>query len=811
MNIAVKRILLNISVGLGFSAALLAQPTYNISTVMGTYSLTDTSAAAPVNNPMAVAVDGSGNVYFTDTLGNRVRKIDATGAVTTVAGDGTFGVNGVGGGGPAVKAKLWQPSGLALDTAGNLYIADSFDHVIEKVDSSGVLTVFAGTSNSGSFAGDGKLATLARLRNPQRLATDSTGVVYIADKENNRIRKVTPDGMIHTIAGLGGNSTTTAHAFSGDGGPAVEAGLGQPQAVAVDSAGNVYIADTANNRVRMINVADIFGNPLKSSTGTVLNDSSRIITTVAGGGTAPQLGSSTTSTPTLATLSAPAGLAVDSQGNVYISDTGNNRIMYLNFNRNAGCTSVNNGCAQTNPVLTTVLTGLSTPEGIALSGTVLYIAEAGANRIRSYDVSSGNSVILTSPQINPFVAPKGLSVDATGNIWVADTFNNRISEIAPTTGAITRIAGTGSAGFPTAGGDDNPTQPLQAVNSKISAPWGGAFDAIGNFYFADRGNNRVRMITPLGVITTIAGGNNSAIPPTGFAKPPTVSTAAGYFGDGLPAAQSQLRNPSGVAVDNVGLNGNCAAAPCIYIADTGNNVVRQINALGIISTFAGTQPSCATGSPNFSQTTTTTTTINTTAGTGGSTTTTVSTTTTCAATAGGLGDGLAANESQLSGPLGVAVDSKGNVYIADTNNHEIRIVTTDGNINAYSGYAFGEGGHAGDGGLAINSQDDQPVAVAVDNGGNVFFAEGCSNFNSWGQCENSRIRRVDAATGFVTTLTAGVNAASLSTGTFAGDGAAATKSLALIPSAIAVDAAGNVYFADVTNRLRKLTPVPASK
>jgi sugar lactone lactonase YvrE len=842
MKTAVKSMFGNVAIGLSLSAvALWAQPTYNISTVTGSYSATDSSVFSPVINPMAVVVDGSGNVYFTDSYGNRVRKVDATtGVVTTVAGDGTFGYNGNPGtpsatspsqgfGGPAIKAKLTQPQGLALDAAGNLYIADSFNNVISKVDTSGVITLFAGTPTSGSFEdGVAAVGANARIRNPQLIALDSAGNLYIADKENNRIRKVDTKGVIRTIAGSGGNSTTTSGGFSGDYDPtstsptngfAVLARLGQPQGVAVDSSGNVYIADTANNRIRMI--------AAKNPNGSVPNDSNRTISTVVGGGTGGV-------SPLASSLNGPRGLAIDSSGNLYIADTGNNRILYYNAS------------AQTlTQVFANVLPALSNPQGIALdSAGNLYVAEGSANRVRKLS-PDGSSVTLAQLQSGTINQARGLAVDGSGNLMIADTANQRIVNIAGvgatppgTNNSLILVTGVmGSSGIsganPSLSGKPpvwGPDISVTAAYSKINAPWGGAFDSSGNYYFVDRGNHRVRKIDTTGNMTTVAGTgyqvttitNNTSVSgaKSGTA---TININNGYYGDGGLATAAQLNTPSAVAVDSAGN---------IYIADSSNHVIRKVDVNGIISTFAGSYigatPGCTTQIPTTTAQAAATGDPNVVSLPGPygpatlynlvngqlqliplGTSTGSSPTPFCRNSSGAAGDGLAATDAQLNNPQGVAVDAAGNVYIADTGNHSIREVTVaDGIIRTVAG-TFGSG-RGGDNILGTSSSLDNPVSVAADSAGNVFWAEGCASTNSGGQCATMRIRRLDAATGTVTTLTAGSNAASLATGTLAGDGGAASKALAIYPLAVTVDGGGNVYFTDSTNRIRKLTPA-ASK
>ena len=255
-----------------------------------------------MGNLNGVAVDTAGNFYVADPSSNTVRKVTTGGVITTAAGNAAYGSPGsAGDGGQAASALLSQPTGVAVDAAGILYIADSGNNRIRRVAVDGTITTIVG-SGTAAFSGDGGAGVSANLKNPRGVAADAAGNVYIADTGNHRVRKLSKDGTITTVAGNG-----TA-AFSGDGGLATHASLNAPRAVAVDAAGNLYIADFANSRIRKV----------------TLNGA---IVTVAGNGHFAFAGDGGPGTS--APLYFPTGLAVDAAGNVYIGDTQNNAVRQL--------------------------------------------------------------------------------------------------------------------------------------------------------------------------------------------------------------------------------------------------------------------------------------------------------------------------------------------------------------------------------------------------------------------------------------------------------------------------------------------------
>jgi hypothetical protein len=267
---------------------------------------------AEIGNPDGVAVDAAGNLYITDVLHERIRKVDTQGIITTVAGNGSLGSGGDGG--PATDAELNGPQEVAVDAAGNLYIADSYNNRVRKVDIQGIITTVAGTGASG-FSGDGGPAVSAVLNRPVAVSADKAGNFYITDWGNFRVRKVDTRGIITTVAGTGVNG------FSGDGGPAISADLGIMGSLALDAAGNLYIGDWSNFRIRRV---DVNGS----------------ITTVAGIGPAGGPNGCRYSVggdggPATSSSMCPNDVGTDSAGNLYILDYTEHRVRKVDVSQSA--------------------------------------------------------------------------------------------------------------------------------------------------------------------------------------------------------------------------------------------------------------------------------------------------------------------------------------------------------------------------------------------------------------------------------------------------------------------------------------------
>ena len=576
------------------------------------------------NATFSVTVTGTGPFTYQWRLnGNNLPN----NIITTVAGGQLFD------GQAATNVILNSPQGAAADAAGNLFIADMNNHVVRKVDTNGVAKIVAGVGVLG-FAGDNGAATNALFSQPVAVALDTNGNLFITDQGNNRVRKVDTNGTITTVAGNGG----IAFGFSG---AATNAGLNQPVGITLDNFGYLYIADSANQVIRLVNPS-----------GNISSVAGNNFTFGGAGGF-----SGDNSLATSAKLNYPSGVTVDASGNMFIADSSNSRIRRVN----------------TGGIITT----------FAGNGAFGYSGDGGS---------------ATAASLN---SPNSVSVDTKSNLYVADTVNNRIRKI--TNNIITTVAGNGVAGFAGDGG--------LATNASLLFPQSVTADKKGNFFIADMAN-RIRKVGTNAIINTLAGK---------------------ALNDGDAAVNATLNLPTGAMRDSAGN---------FYVADTSNHRVRKIDTNGIISTYAGN------GVPTFA------------------------------------GDGGAATNASLYYPYGVAVDSADNLYIADQVNRRIRKVDTNGIISTVAGK--GTSSFSGDGGAATNA-GIFPYGIAVDAAGDLFIADPL----------NSRLRKVDT-NGIIRTVAGNGNFS------YSGDGGQATNAGGISPNGVASDSLGNLFIAGANSRIRKV-------
>jgi len=728
-----------------------------------------------------------------------------------------------------LTADLPGASAAIEDSSGNVYIAAPDSAYVFKLTSGGVLSNYAGLGYGGHNP-DGVQASKALIYAVTGLAIDKLGNVYLADAAGSRIRKVSPAGVISTVAG---NGSKCDHAgVCGDGGLATASTtyLNLPESVALDASGNIYIADAGDNRIRVVNTqkttitiatVSIPAGDIKTVAG---------LTSDIGGCSNPQTACGDGGAATAAYLTSPYGVAVDGAGNIYIADTKDQKIRLVNATTGIISTFAGNGIGCSNPVShcgdgkAPTAAEMTLPEGVFVDpSNNVFIADTGDSRIREVSAStqlmstvvntagtagfSGDGGAAAGAQLD---LPVSIWVDSTGNYFVADSGNARIRVVNNQASAIT-VGGTTiqPTDIATIAGGGNGGDGGVATSARLALPWAVAEDTAGNLYIADQGNNRIRKVTnPTSSTATISTvvGNGSA----------------GYSGDGGLATSATLNGPSSIAFDS---SGN------MYIADSNNLVIREVNTAGVISTVAGNGKSCypitsACGdggiptSASFafplniafdpsgnlyisdwqgykirkivpSGGSIANGTISTLAGTG---------------TEGARGNGGAAILANLDHPAGLVVDSASNVYISDQYNGEVRQVvqtpnasTCDTHVGNICQWALNQAAKlSGDGLSKLQGSMWNPLDLAIDPSGNVYISGG----------NNNVVQRISAATTIYSTVAG--NASNSIQGGFTGDkGSAVVARMANLGAF--VDGNGNLFVADGgNNRVRYVPLAPAA-
>ncbi len=664
-------------------------------------------ATQAIVEAQGTAVDAEGNLYLGEENGGQVRKIDQSGRIVTIAGTGAIGFSGDGG--LATDAQFNWPAGVAVDRSGNIFVADAIqNNRVRKIDAAtGIVHTIAGTGQK-SFGGDGGPAILARLNSPTSIAVDAAGNVYVLDSGNQRVRRIDASGAIATFAGNGSTG------FSGDGGPATQASFNFAPSgrvggsLALDSIGNLFILDWNNNRIRRVSLDGI------------------VRTVVARGGLQPDDGVSATQANVF-----PSAIAIDGQDRLLFSA---NAIL-LRVETNGLLTRVaGTGSPGLSPDGTAAREASMIPINISVAPNGdLFVSERSARRIRR--INSVTGLLTTAAGIGPGAIGEGgspalaavfgdignIALDGAGNILAVEPRGSlRIRRIDPA-GRIVTLAGIGVEPIP--GFYFEGVEALEAGISPVSVEAG----AGGTIFFTDFCS--VRRVGEDGLVRTVVGSLTNI-------------QDCGFSGDGGPATAAQLADEQDVL--KLDGQGN------IFVADLFNHRVRRVDAAtGVITTFAGSGPG---GSGDHQ---------------GG----------------GFAGDGGAATQALLNGPSDVAFDSTRNICIADIGNQSVRCVDAQGIIRTVAGHGTADPGDGGSGTNAILS----PYRIAFDPTGNMYISD----------YADGRIRKLDV-NGIISTV------AGFGSRGFSGDGGPALRAQFDYGSGLTIDARGNILLFDGENRRIRL-------
>lgn len=647
-----------------------------------TYTLASAALADNGARFAVVVTNGSGSV--TSNIATLAVSPGVGIALLAGALGGPGNIDGTG-----TSARFDDPRGVAVDPAGNVYIADSADHVIRKMTPAGVVTTFAGEHGQAGHA-DGA-GSSARFNAPLGLCCDASGNVYVAEGGGQVIRRITPAGVVTTLAGQyddpgAADGTGTAARFS------------DPWAIAIDPAGNLYVADAANNRIRKITPAGV-------------------VSTVAGStlGFADGTGAA-------ARFYRPGGIVYHAATTaLYVSDAQNHRIRKVTLagvvTTFAGSGTPGGGDA------TGQAATFNGPTQLCLFGDTLFVADRYNSTIRAVALDSGAVTTFAGSSLSGgvtdgtglsarFLRPWGIGADAAGNLYVSDPESYLLRKVTPA-----QVVTTAAGAYYQQGSTDG-----TGSAARFESPAAIARDAAGHLYVAD--TNAIRKVTPDGAVSTFAG-------------------TAGVPGnaDGTGAA-ARFTIPSGIVVD---------AAGNVYVADSSNNAIRKISPAGVVTTLCGGIV--------------------------------------------GTDDGTG-SAGQFNSPAHIALDPAGNIVVADTYNHAIRRVTPAGVVTTIAGQK-GTGGYVNATGTAARFRS--PEAVAVDAAGNIYVADS----------GNNAIRKIDTA-GVVTTFAGSVPGAGGTAGALGSADGTGSAARFNDPRGLTLDAAGNLYVADVRNALiRKVTQAAA--